>query len=501
MKAATAGLDHDQGNLIKSTGSICPVCLEPVTAQVRERSGQVWMDKTCTEHGEFSALLSADVRHYYKSEKDPQSSGSCCGPSSCSLPVSATEESQGTAPWLNHSCTILIEIIERCNLSCPTCFAGSTPQHSGLMCLDEFTRQVDRLAEGGKRGSDMIQLSGGEPTIHPDFFRMIEVLFERGFHQVCVNSNGIKLAKESFANRLADCMARYAKGQIFVYLQFDGFDDRTHLELRGRADLLEIKRSAMQNCHEAGIKVHPVMTLTRGVNDHEVGDFVRLAVENPWLKNVVIQPAMYSGRYDNPRRVDRLTLADTVSLICEQFGEFSPRDFMPIPCSDPNCFGMASALRTKKGLVPVSRYFPAYENWGSDNNRDLIERFTDTINGPQALAEAIRWVSSESQAGEILDQLEDDEVDSLLDVLAGLEGGEELAGDLWDNILTISIKPFMDAWTYDQDRIDKCCVHILDHAGNPVSFCEFNAVNRPRSMQAAAGSKNIDVLHLEVANP
>ncbi len=475
-----------QGRKIKNTSSICPQCLEPTDAEVFERQGKVWMDKTCARHGQFSALLSSDIRHYFEPGARPASSSSggasCCG-SSCGLATADDSPGANTAPWSNHSCTILIEIIERCNLSCPTCFAGSSPLHSNVMSLEEFTRQVDQLAAEGKRGSDMIQLSGGEPTIHPRLFAMVDLLFERGFHKVCINSNGIKLAQPAFAERLANCMNGHPEGQVFVYLQFDGFEDSTYAQLRGRADLLQIKRRALENCQAHGIRVHPVMTLTRDINDHEVGDFVRLAVDNPALKNVVIQPAMYSGRYDNSRRQDRLTLADTVTLICDQFGVFSPEDFVPIPCSDPNCFGMAVAIRTDNGLLPVSRYFPRYESWDSDEARDLIDKFTDTIDGPQAISAAIRWASSDERVQPLLQGLDNADVDSLLDVLIEHQTG---AVDIWDKLLTISIKPFMDAWTYDQDRIDQCCVHVLDKDGKPVSFCEFNAITRPRLALAKA---------------
>ena len=475
-----------QGRKIKNTSSICPQCLEPIDAEVFERQGEVWMDKTCARHGQFSALLSSDIRHYFepgaRSGASPSSGASCCG-SSCGLATSDVLPGANTTPWTNHSCTILIEIIERCNLSCPTCFAGSSPLHSKVMSLEEFTRQVDQLVTEGKRDSDMIQLSGGEPTIHPSLFAMVDLLFERGFHKVCINSNGIKLAQPSFTERLANCMNQHPRDQIFVYLQFDGFEDNTYARLRGREDLLQIKRRALDNCQAHGIRVHPVMTLTRDINDHEVGDFVRLAVENPALKNVVIQPAMYSGRYDNPQRQDRLTLADTVTLICDQFGVFSPEDFVPIPCSDPNCFGMAVAIRTDNGLLPVSRYFPRYESWDSDEARELIDRLSNTIDGPQAISEAIRWASTGERVQPLLQGLDNADVDCLLDALIEHQTG---AVDIWDKLLTISIKPFMDAWTYDQDRIDRCCVHVLDQDGKPVSFCEFNAITRPRLARAKA---------------
>ena len=340
---ASGGLTPDEfdgGRLIKQTNSICPDCLESLAANVYERHGQVWMDKNCRDHGQFSALLSSDIRHYYRPSSQQGEGKSCCG-SACGAPSG----DQQTAAWTNHSCNILIEITERCNLSCPTCFAGSSPQHSKQMSLEEFTRQVDQLVAGGKSGTDVIQLSGGEPTVHPQLLEMIDVLIDRGFLQVCINTNGIKLAQEKFIQHLAN---RFEGNDatLTIYLQFDGFEESTYSQLRGRADLLEIKRKALALCEANSISIHPVMTLTRGINDSEVGEFVQLAVDTPELKNVVIQPAMYSGRYDNPRLQKRLTLADTVKLICEQFGVFSPDDFMPIPCSDPNCFGMAVALRT-----------------------------------------------------------------------------------------------------------------------------------------------------------
>ena len=490
------------GREIKQTRSICPVCLKAIDAQVFECEGEVWMDKRCSSHGRFSALLSSDVRHYFETAVSlPESTMhavSCCG-SSCGAPTSDTEQTPAldSAGWSNHSCTILIEIIARCNLSCPTCFAGSSPQHSGLMSMKEFTRQVEQLVAGGKCGSDMIQLSGGEPTIHPQIFTMVELLFERGFRQVCINSNGLKLARPAFTERLASSLAKNRENKLTVYLQFDGFEDDTYATLRGRKDLLDIKRRALENCQRSNIKVHPVMTLTRGVNDHEVGDFVALAVDNPGLKNVVIQPAMYSGRYDNPRRQDRVTLADTVSMVCDQFGVFSPQDFVPIPCSDPNCFGMAVAFRTRHGLLPVSRYFPRYDSWGNDESRDLIEAFSDSINGPQGISAAIRWVTAEGRIDKLMQDLDDTRVEALLDALIEIQAG---TGDLWDKVLTISIKPFMDAWTYDQDRIDQCCVHILDADGNPVSFCEFNAINRPRINSGDKSAGEIGSPRISLAN-
>ena len=96
-----------------------------------------------------------------------------------------------------------------------------------------------------------------------------------------------------------------------------------------------------------------------------------------------------------------------------------------------------------------------------------------------------------------MQDLDDAHVDAFLDALIAIEAGTD---DLWDKLLTISIKPFMDAWTYDQDRIDQCCVHILDSRGNPVSFCEFNAINRPRQQLSDTASGPASIADIQVVN-
>jgi 7,8-dihydro-6-hydroxymethylpterin dimethyltransferase len=450
---------------IKSTLSICPTCLESIEADVVERDGQVWMHKHCPTHGDFSALLASDARHYYQSSGSTKAGGSCCG-----IPSSNSALS-------NHSCTVLIEICERCNLSCPTCFAGSSPAHSRMMDLETYQARIDGLVASGKQTADVIQLSGGEPTIHPQLIDILTTTFASGFLKVTINSNGIKLAQEEFVRQLSECVSAFPDAKLYIYLQFDGFDDRTHSELRGRSDLLELKRRALVNCIRAGFIVHPVMTLTRGINDHEVGEFVALAMDHPQIKHVVIQPAMYSGRYEHARRMDRLTLADAVALVVDQFGVFGPEDFGPIPCSHPNCHGVAVAVRTDSGLIPVSRYFPRHQDWEAPEAQNLIAAFTDTLNGRDGFAAAMQWVMDDQRTADSLQGLDDETVEVLLDAMAS---GEPGGGEIWDRMLTVSIKPFMDAWTYDQDRINKCCVHILDEDGTPISLCEYNAVTRPQ---------------------
>lgn len=187
----------------------------------------------------------------------------------------------------------------------------------------------------------------------------------------------------------------------------------------------------------------------------------------------MIQPAMYSGRYESPRRIDRVTLADVAQLVEQQTdGLFVEADFTPIPCSDPNCFSLAVALRNGAKLLPVSRYLPRYGDWADSQLGPMITASSDTFDRGGELASLLSTALSSGA----LSAIDDDKLEEILDWVVAAQQSEQ---NSWSDLFAIGVKPFMDAYTYDQDRIDKCCVHILAHDGTPVSFCEYNAVNRP----------------------
>ncbi len=426
----------------KTTTSVCSVCLEKVPAQVVERGGRVYLTKRCPTHGAEEALLASDARLYWNA--GPEGGKGCCAQ--------------------NHSCTMMFEITARCNLTCPTCFAGSSPQETWEMSFAEFESKLDRLLDRGKGDADMVQLSGGEPTIHPDLERMVSLCLERGVRKVYVNTNGVRIAKDrELVRRLADIDG--GRDRLQFYLQFDGLEERTHALIRGARGLSAIKRQAIANLHEQGLYAMPVMTVTRGINLDEIGALVRLLVEHhPRMNTLILQPAFYAGRYQNEQLADRLTLAEIANEVSLQTeGLFLAEDFGPIPCSHPNCFAMAVALVRDDKVIPVSRYFPKFASWGDPAVAPTIAQLTDTM--PQHMLAALA-------EGELLD--------SLLDLMA--ESDEDVSWADYKSFLIIGIKPFMDAHTYDQHRIDRCCVHVIDRAGTPVSLCEYNVLRRPRGL-------------------
>jgi hypothetical protein len=80
-----------------------------------------------------------------------------------------------------------------------------------------------------------------------------------------------------------------------IYLQFDSLRPEPYAALRGR-DLLEIKLKALKRLNAARLSTTLVMTLKRGLNDHEIGDVVRFALEQPCVRGVTLQPIQDAGR-------------------------------------------------------------------------------------------------------------------------------------------------------------------------------------------------------------
>ncbi|MFM8817142.1 MAG: radical SAM protein, partial [Phycisphaerales bacterium] len=163
--------------MIKATRSRCPTCRADIPASVVERGGRVFMEKSCTEHGDFRVLLQSDARWYFPSHGDPANAGgACCGGGGCCAPAPGAADATERNPFDTLStCVALIEIVESCNLTCPTCYAES-PYGVGddlrFSSFDDVVRRVDAVC--ARKGTiDILQLSGGEPTIHPEFERIL----------------------------------------------------------------------------------------------------------------------------------------------------------------------------------------------------------------------------------------------------------------------------------------------------------------------------------------
>ena len=309
------------------TLSLCPECLKRVDAKIVFQNDKVFMLKNCKEHGRSKVLIADDIeyykniRNYNKPSETPfkfntKTDYGC--PYDCGL---CPDHEQ-------HSCLTVVEITDRCNLTCPTCYAGSSPKYGRHRTLDEVKAMLDAIVVNEKE-PDVVQISGGEPTIHPQFFEILDYAKSLPIKHLMVNTNGIEIAKDF---KFAEKLATYAP-DFEIYLQFDSFKKEVLESLRG-ANLLKIREDALRNLNTLNLSTTLVVTLQKNLNDDEIGKTIDFALKQKCVRGVTFQPTQEAGRLENYNsQLDRITLTEVRRNILEQTTAFNSDDLIPVPCN------------------------------------------------------------------------------------------------------------------------------------------------------------------------
>ncbi|MEZ5042996.1 MAG: radical SAM protein [Saprospiraceae bacterium] len=443
------------------TISLCPECLRRVEAKIVFEKEHVYMLKRCPEHGRQKVLIATDVeyykqiRNYNKASEYPlrfntKTHFGC--PYDCGL---CTDHEQ-------HSCLTLIEITDRCNLSCPTCYASSSPTHGRHRSLEEVERMLDIIV-ANEGEPDVVQISGGEPTVHPDFFAILDMAKARPIRHLMLNTNGIRIAKDlAFTERLATYMPDFE-----IYLQFDSFKPTALESLRG-VNLLETRMKALEHLNKYNLSTTLVVTLQKGLNDDEIGQIIDFALKQRCVRGVTFQPTQVAGRLEhfNPL-TDRLTPTAIRSAILEQTNVFAPNDLLPVPCN-PDALTMAYALKIDGEVHPLTRYIdPAIL---LNNSRNTIVYEQD-----EGLHEQVLKVFSTAHS---VDAIESD-LHALLCCLPAVKA----PGLGYQNLFRVIIMNFMDAYDFDVRAIKKSCVHIVHPDGRIIPFETMNLFYRSEAQE------------------
>jgi len=438
--------------------SVCSHCLRRVEAKILIKDERVFLEKWCPEHGRERVLIADDAAYYRKARevfiKTPE------------MPRRFNTEQRWGCPYdcglcpehMQHSCLSLIEITDHCNLKCPICYADSGPHRPEFRDLATVEAMLDAVV-ANEGEPDVVQISGGEPTLHPDFFAILDAAKRRPIRHLMVNTNGLRLAKEpDFARRLAE----YQPG-FEVYLQFDSLRDEVHLDLRG-ARLSEVRRRALDALNEHDVSTTLVVTVKQGVNDRELGEIVEFALTQPCVRGVTFQPIQAAGRLENydPAR-DRLTLTEVRRRILEQTATFAPEDLIPVPCN-PDCLAMAYALKLGGSAVPLTRFVTPETLVAKGRNTIVVER-DDALRAHVFELFATNH-SPESQAC------------SLSDLLCCLPQVQAPADLGYRNVFRVLIMQFIDAYSFDLRAVKKSCVHIAQPDGTLIPFDTFNLFYR-----------------------
>ncbi len=481
-----------QKGLPKWVESLCPECRKVTPARLFEDSGAVWMEKTCPEHGYFKDLYWSDVKLYLKAEQwyfnegkglsNPLVRNASVCPHSCGLcNMHASHTGLGN-----------IDLTNRCNLTCPICFANANVQ--GYVCEPTYEQVVEMLkvyrAERPVAGR-MVQFSGGEPTIHPRFMDILSAARGLGFSHVQIATNGIKFNDLDFAERAAEA------GLHTLYLQFDGTTDDCYKQTRGRP-LLETKMKAIDNVRKAGMKIVFVPTIVNTINDDQVGPILRCAIENiDVVSGISYQPVCFTGRIDADERMKlRFTMPDLAHRIQDQTGLADAyRDWYPLSCitpfsaltgslrgedfvhlsCHPHCsLGTYFFVSPSGQAVPVTK-FVDIDKFFPEMNK-LASSETAAKHKTYAKVKTLHYLNKyfdQSKAPEGLTFTKFlQTLDGLMDKKHG-RGAKD--GTYTYKTLMVAAMHFMDCYNYQVERVRRCVIHYSAPDGKLYPFCTYNS--------------------------
>lgn len=482
-----------QKGLPKTTTSLCPECTKLISARIFEENGKVVMTKTCPDHGEFKDVYYGDVKLYLKMEQwhfgdgvglsnpailDAKNCPSQCG--LCSMHAS-------------HTGLANVDLTNRCNLTCPVCFANANA--AGTLYEPSFAevrRMLQALRNERPVAGRIVQFSGGEPTIYPHFLEACQLAKEMGFSHIQAATNGIMLADLEFAKQ-----AREA-GLTTLYLQFDGVSDDVYMRTRGEP-LLEVKKKVIENARAVKMKIVFVPTIVRGLNDHQIGEILNLAIENcDVITGITYQPVAFTGRLNrNELAAKRFTQSDLAHAIAEQSGVTDAyHDWFPLACVTPFSMLM-SALRGEKTVhltchphcsigtyvfvdehtrtaVPITRFVDV-----GAMLQDIYELAQKAEKSTFQLWNKIKiWNSLQKHfhkefAPPGLD------FQKFVQTLQGFTdkklGRDGMDGTFTYRAILVSAMHFMDSYNYDVERVKRCVIHYAAPNGLLYPFCAYNS--------------------------
>src|SRR2546427_6156034 len=324
-----------------------PLGLVPrLSGYLAEQDGKVWLVRGCPRHGKVVTLYDEvpEILRYLEE---------WTAPTKVHTPDTLGNYDPVPAAYLHglgemqtqHTCILLEEITEQCNLRCPTCFADSSPQLMGVAPLDQVLENVDRRLAREHGRLDVLMISGGEPTVYPRLLELLERVLERDIVRILINTNGIQITR---SDELLDFLTRH-NDRIEIYLQFDGFKPET-LPHHRNADLRRGQREAPEPVRGAGSFTTVTMTAALGVNDDEVGAVVRDGLDTPFFGGLAMQPPFGSGRSAALDPRNRLTHTGVLARLGPQTdGLVTWRDLTALPCSHPHCCSVGYMLKTDAG--------------------------------------------------------------------------------------------------------------------------------------------------------
>lgn len=437
------------------TQSLCEECLAVVPTKIIFQNGNVYYQKRCSEHGVQKTLVSTDIE-YFKRCKDYLKPGDMPSQFQTAIQKGCPHDCGLCPDHEQHSCLALFEIIDECNMQCPVCFANSAPGKGNARSLEQIEVMLQTLL-ASEQQPDLVQISGGEPTLHPQLMAILRRLKNSPIRHLMLNTNGIRLARDP---ELVAELASLKPG-FEVYLQFDSLNSSALKNIRGQ-DMRNIRLQALEQLEKHNISTTLVCVVRKGVNDAEIGEIIQFAQRYKCVRGITFQPVQDAGRNEGDKPSQRITLSEIRTQIIQADNPFGDTDMIPLPCHPENiCIGYGIKLGNE--IIPVTGLLPREELLkGVDN--------TITFEKSPGLKQAFLKLFS-------LDACSEHTTDNLQTMLCCLPRIQS-EGLTYDHVFRIVIMGFMDKYDFDIGSVKRSCTHFVEPNGKIYPFDTWNLFYR-----------------------
>lgn len=347
-------LDERAETYFTTVRGMCRRCRAVGPSRVFFREGQVWQQSLCTCGPQEPVLVAADS-HWYLSEvvrampdRSPLSGAR--------TPRQGCPHDCGPCTWHASPCQLpVLSITNACNLRCPICFTHNRADRTWHIPVEEMERTVDWIVAASGQ-VDLINLTGGEPTLHPKLFDILRICRRPEIGRITLNSNGIRLAED------VDLCRRLADLGVYVILSLNTFDPAVSRQLHGH-DLTEVKQRAIENLARAGVRMTLLCVLVRDVNEDAPGRILDLMRHSDHILSLTVQTMTYTGQGGGQfLRARHIPVDEAARIVARgSGGELTPEDFVGRPAAHPLCYRVCYLLKSGQRLLPFSRFAPREE--------------------------------------------------------------------------------------------------------------------------------------------
>jgi hypothetical protein len=480
------------------TKSLCGQCKRPVDAKIVFKEEAVWFDKFCPDHGKQWVRVASSIEWYMDclSFVAPHTP-----PARVLKPVSADGCPFDCGPCSSHQQKVYLPVIpitSACNLDCPICYTVNKNEGAHRLSRDGMQQILDHLLQDHAE-LDIINFTGGEPTLHPQLPEFLEMCRAAGIRRLTISTNGLKLLDEAYVRRLAALDAR-------IVLSLDTFDSATDKLMLG-ADTVKTKLKVLELLEAHDVATTLLPAVAAGLNDHEIPRLFDLMLSKPHIKSLELHTLTFTGQGGvSFQRSARITIPDLHRRIEEATaGRVNGKDFVPSPLAHPHCYSICYMLVLDDGrYVPYARLM---------SRQKLFELLQDSlyIEPREALEAVFRDMIDDLWANP--DKVPESE--AVLGTLKRLltemfpSGGRTLSILERQKIAersskAIYIHSHMDEENFDVSRIMKCCVGVPEADGTNIPTCSYNVLYRekdPRFADAGMLARMKSLRPLPLADP